>query len=991
MSSSRSEEMSSSRSEDAGSAGQIPMEHIIHQEHERDEQHRTECTEDEGGNIVSSNSDYEFEEDDLKDYLLVSMEKSSFNKTPHEFLPRDKFDGIFSMPSTREQDQTPALHSPRDTVFRSMGINSAAPTDDELSLAEYVLENCRTLYLIAVFIESKPELLRTLMSIFRRDNFTDSKLPIDMWPMERLRAGTKKHPFHPFVEMERHHEPARALRLWNFRSIVKFQNEQWKFLVPTISTTKNFHDFRQYTVPFIAKHNLVGKGNSGIVYKYEIHPAHFEDPASRASSEQGRIRQFVAVKEIWKEGSEVAARWEKEVKTLAKMNELNHKHIVRFITSFRRRDTSDEIEHYVMLEWADGGNLRDFYAAYPNPDITAKLVKWVVRQLHGLAQVLSKAHNLKDDGSYRHGDLKPANILWFKEGDTKFGTLKIGDWGEAKEHYNGTGFNRDTAAAEHQTRRYEPPEVQTGLRLKLSGESRIVRSRLYDIWGIGCITLESLIWLMYGLGGLKRFNRSNIGDYGVSYTFYEVSLGKPAKVHAVAEYWMRRMAMEPRCTRGKTALGDLLEIVRTGLLIVKLPPEEEAKRPHLHSSHVPETPNLDSWPSTSTPEITDTGHDNAVSIEIMEGLQDPILATPQEPKRCLATDFEIELLRILDVEDESYWYTKSQANNEDETSSTLQGTSSVRISQSETLGGTDQISNEAKDRFDDDSLAASSEASHNTTSLEQEGQIQIAYFLATDPELRTICSIVIGSLDKAKDEANFAVTGRRVLKEFYNELSKEARSESQSKAARLLKTRRSRNKIIKRIAETITAATTEDTEDAKGKNEEIPMREMLLEKFLADQSSRSSGVEQSGDWIVEYPEENEEGHSVMGNRDGEHDTSSESKSGNTSEEDVLPNLSEMHSFFRNSMAFQVLLEGFRDLLPFALRDIISVTPVELSNKEDRSLANRMKAMAEDYTMLDWNWWPLEPCMRPLKHNQTRLIWTCVGYTAFLMGTTKLIL
>jgi hypothetical protein len=206
-----------------------------------------------------------------------------------------------------------------------------------------------------------------------------------------------------------------------------------------------------------------------------------------------------------------------------------------------------------------------------------------------------------------------------------------------------------------------------------------------------------------------------------------------------------------------------------------------------------------------------------------------------------------------------------------------------------------------------------------------------------------------------------------------------------------LKTRRSRNKIIKRIAETITAATTEDTEDAKGKNEEIPMREMLLEKFLADQSSRSSGVEQSGDWIVEYPEENEEGHSVMGNRDGEHDTSSESKSGNTSEEDVLPNLSEMHSFFRNSMAFQVLLEGFRDLLPFALRDIISVTPVELSNKEDRSLANRMKAMAEDYTMLDWNWWPLEPCMRPLKHNQTRLIWTCVGYTAFLMGTTKLIL
>jgi serine/threonine protein kinase len=597
----------------------------------------------------------EDEEDPFKTMLLESMQESQFEKTPKPYLPQDTIDKIFCPRSKRKNDID-------WKIFEPMGINVAALTDDELSLAYHIVATCPKLYLIAVFIELEPEPLRTLMSIFRQDGFTDKDIPIDVWPMDKLKAGIKQHPFYVLEKKY----PVRKRRIWNLSRINKFQSEQWRFLAPIISTSEPLHDFGQCTIPFVAKHDIIGKGGNGIVYKYEIHNAHFKDPISLFSatearvngSDRVRIKNVVAVKEIRNQGSEVAKRWEREVRALARMNKLRQEHIVRFITAFRRKGTSDDIEHYVVFEWADGGNLSDLRAAYPNPGLTAARIKWVVRQLYGLAQALSKAHYLEGEGSYRHGDLKPANILWFKQGDTEFGTLKIGDWGEAKEHDNVTALRHDTTA-QSGTRRYEPPEVVTGVPSSLSQESRFVRSRLYDIWGIGCITLEIIIWLVYGLSELKRFDKENIGTYGISEFFYEVSLNKPAKVHGVAEYWMEQIAKDPRCSRHTSALGDLLEIVRTNLLIVKLPVDGGAKGPHLSPNYLVEKQASNTGglqPATSISENLFNENGNKISIQITSEWRDATLAGPEEPRRCRATEFEDRLEKILAFEqDESYW------------------------------------------------------------------------------------------------------------------------------------------------------------------------------------------------------------------------------------------------------------------------------------------------------------------------------------------------
>jgi serine/threonine protein kinase len=382
-----------------------------------------------------------------------------------------------------------------------------------------------------------------------------------------------------------------------------------------------------------------------------------------------------AVKEIQatEDAQAVAEHWEKEAKALRMMNELNQEHIVHFVTAFRRRKENGGEEHYLMFEWADGGNLRSLWKDNPFPLLTASLVKDAIKQILGLARALEAAHNLNTTGaSYRHGDLKPENILLFSGGGS-IGTLKIGDWGEAKEHEQVTEMRPSKTTAKYGTRRYEAPEVETGVRAKWLGQSTRRRSRLYDIWAMGCITLEFIIWLLYGLDELNRFNQE-LGEENFYQT--DVSNGRPvARVHDAAVSWMSRMAQDPRCDVGNTAIGDLLELVRTALLVVKLP-----RRLGTNLSDIPERPRADSvfmGPGTEQKDdmadvplreaIANSGEapeTNIPSFSFTPAESDPARIPvqpdpePEGPARCLATEFR-KKVELIDAEDdyEGYWYT----------------------------------------------------------------------------------------------------------------------------------------------------------------------------------------------------------------------------------------------------------------------------------------------------------------------------------------------
>lgn len=204
----------------------------------------------------------------------------------------------------------------------------------------------------------------------------------------------------------------------------------------------------------------------------------------------------------------------------------------------------------------------------PKPQLTEITTRAVAQQILGLAEAFNAAHNLMSgdvttDASYRNGDLNPANILWSKpkDGDTKdvIDILEICDWGEAKNKTSATVMRHSKTTTDFETRRYQPPEVDTGIHLAIGGEPKR-RSRLYDMWAMGCITLEIIVWLLCGERGLEKFRKSVKNELNDGSPFYQTNYSgdgdqRQAWAYNVVDHWMRHMAQDIACQAGTAILG----------------------------------------------------------------------------------------------------------------------------------------------------------------------------------------------------------------------------------------------------------------------------------------------------------------------------------------------------------------------------------------------------------------------------------------------------
>lgn len=110
----------------------------------------------------------------------------------------------------------------------------------------------------------------------------------------------------------------------------------------------------------------------------------------------------------------------------------------------------------------------------------------------------------------RHGDIKPANILWFLDdpgGKDGKGVLKIADFSIA-EFTTQNAVSRKHVA---NSRFYHPPET---------GFSDPVISPSYDMWSLGCVYLEFIAWYFGGWIAVEDFldKRSSVDDdYHIPY------------------------------------------------------------------------------------------------------------------------------------------------------------------------------------------------------------------------------------------------------------------------------------------------------------------------------------------------------------------------------------------------------------------------------------------------------------------------------------------
>jgi len=269
-----------------------------------------------------------------------------------------------------------------------------------------------------------------------------------------------------------------------------------------------------------------------------------------------RARFQVAIKELYPGNID---EYPPEATTLAKLSRLHHPHLIRCIATYRQGGM-----YCSLFPWADGGNLRQFWALENAVPRNANLITWAVKQMNCIASGIVALHNFSLQENCRHGDLKPQNILRFLgAGRDDFGTLVVSDLGSATFHSEVTETRRRTATAEggYGTLRYEPPEAHL--------MKDLPRSRRYNVWSAGCIFLEFLIWLLYRWRGLKLFYEG-IDRYWLetSSNHRRGSDGLPvlAKVHPKVQDYMRRMRNDPRCSEGG-AIGDLLKVIKHRLLV----------------------------------------------------------------------------------------------------------------------------------------------------------------------------------------------------------------------------------------------------------------------------------------------------------------------------------------------------------------------------------------------------------------------------------------
>jgi serine/threonine protein kinase len=252
----------------------------------------------------------------------------------------------------------------------------------------------------------------------------------------------------------------------------------------------------------------------------------------------------------------------REVETLEMLREANHKHLIRAIAYYTWRTG-----HFLMFPWAELGNLREFWKTDP-PKLTPAYLEWVLRQLCGLADAIEKLHHAAGESSWRHGDMKPENILCFEEAGTSSNgrkgpcTLVISDVGLTKVHHKVTEARKDETRTQTGTIMYEPPETEQG--------KNGPRSRRYDIWSIGCIYLEFAIWLLYGSAELERFRR----ELGEDRRFYSTNRGQKAasstpQLHSRVQRWVDWIRDDDRCTQD-TAMRHLVELIVTRLLVPQI-------------------------------------------------------------------------------------------------------------------------------------------------------------------------------------------------------------------------------------------------------------------------------------------------------------------------------------------------------------------------------------------------------------------------------------
>ncbi|KAI2462981.1 hypothetical protein F4781DRAFT_426743 [Annulohypoxylon bovei var. microspora] len=450
------------------------------------------------------------------------------NYTSSQFLPYDQLE-VFT---------TRAIVA---DIFQDAGVDNAK------ELTTFVVKHARKLFLILVMMTGDSEKL-SLLTYLKQSQITDESLPIKI-------EGNGVGSHCSWFSLEAGDENKLELfGNWSRRDRdLLADTYQWRFLAPVFGKgTFRFNFHHQRTLPYLhAASKPASSGFFGEVSRVEIHKAHLRVDSLPTDPITDGVA--IAIKKA-KHDEVLADFFDKEASNLHRLQQYKSPHLITPIAAYQIG-----LDRCLIFPWANGGNLLRYWSDFEGQRLELDSLRWIFDQIKGICSALQELH----EENTRHGDLKPENILWFKD-ESNHGIFQIADLGlaafhEKEEHTkNRKGMMTFTPSG---TSRYEPPEMDE------TRDTHDARSRQYDIWSMGCVLLELLVWLIYGCESVEKFKGST--------THFWERHDKPNEkkyiVHPYVESCMDVMMIGlENESRERSAYKDLLSLVRMRLLIVKV-------------------------------------------------------------------------------------------------------------------------------------------------------------------------------------------------------------------------------------------------------------------------------------------------------------------------------------------------------------------------------------------------------------------------------------
>ena len=324
-----------------------------------------------------------------------------------------------------------------------------------------------------------------------------------------------------------------------------FRANLYKFAVPFFNMDEHSTTYNSDVVLPFREEEKIGEGSGGEVYGFGVHP-HYS---------KGQLR--LARKQMFDRGEVITALgFHLEKRNLESVRQLNHPHIIQIVKSYRKGKelnivfprAKTNLHDCLRNESSNFGQILTLRPVQASP---------IWNQMLGIATALKAILTETVGESERplygyHFDLKPRNILvdW-GEKDTvgKSLLLQITDFGMAwfKRAGEGSSHTKQRGGDEQ----YGAPETNLDL-----------QNRKYDIWSLGCILLEVVVFVVQDYAGIRKLDAAiAVPDpksrHGSVQCFYEQSIDsaeaqslcvKPSVVKLIQElrqYVMDRSKFTP--------------------------------------------------------------------------------------------------------------------------------------------------------------------------------------------------------------------------------------------------------------------------------------------------------------------------------------------------------------------------------------------------------------------------------------------------------------